>query len=108
MFYLNELIFGAVFFWFALLMDGLDGKVARLTKTQSKLGRKLDYFTDKINTLIMLFGIWWSQYYLQGQWFLGFSFILLHYLIMFSAIFIKNESYNTIFPNPKHRICNAQ
>ena len=79
-------------------MDTVDGKLARLTKTSSKFGKRLDYYSDKVNILVMYFGLWWSQYYLQGQWLLGGILIGIHYLIMFLAIFIKNRTYKTAYP----------
>jgi CDP-diacylglycerol--glycerol-3-phosphate 3-phosphatidyltransferase len=45
------------FFGLGVLFDGLDGYVARKTKTVSKLGKILDPLFDKIFNLIIYFGI---------------------------------------------------
>lgn len=96
----NQLILGAAFFYFRLACDSIDGKIARLTNTVSKLGKNLDYVSDTSTTVVMFFGVWWSQYYMQGEWFLGMSIIGCHYLIIFVGfLFVERFTYKTIFPN---------
>jgi len=99
MFFKGELIYGAMFYFFNLFMDGLDGKLARATKTTSRFGAELDYYSDTANNLVMYFGLWWSQYYLQGQWLFGVGIIIAHYMTMiFGFTFVKNREYRTISP----------
>ena len=50
----------------------------------------------------MYFGLWWSQFYLQGLWFIGGIIIAAHYAIMvFGYIFLTKLTYKTI----STRIC---
>ena len=99
MFIKGELIYGALFYWFNFVLDGTDGKVARLTGKTSKFGEKLDYYTDTVNNLAMYFGLWWSQYYMYGEWFIGGVIVFAHYAIMvFGYVFVGNFRYKTIFP----------
>lgn len=95
----GKLVLGAIFFFLNFTLDCTDGKLARLTNTTSQFGEKLDYYTDTVNNLAMYFGLWWSQYYLQGQWLLGGGIVFAHYAIMvFGYTFIKDITYKTIFP----------
>ena len=99
LFFNNKLIVGAIFFFISYVFDCSDGVLARLTKTQSKFGEKLDFYIDMTGNIFMYFGLWYSQYYLHGQWFLGGSIIAAHYTVMvFGYLFIKNHTYKTISP----------
>ena len=99
MFIKGELIYGALFYWLNFVLDGTDGKVARLTGKNSKFGEKLDYYTDTVNNLAMYFGLWWSQYYIHGDWFIGGVIVFAHYAIMvFGYVFVGDFRYKTIFP----------
>ena len=99
MFMKGELIYGALFYWLNFVLDGTDGKVARLTGKTSKFGEKLDYYTDTVNNLAMYFGLWWSQYYVYGEWFIGGVIVFAHYAIMvFGYVFVGDFRYKTIFP----------
>lgn len=98
-FFHNLLIFGAVFYLINFILDCTDGILARLTGKTSKIGAKLDYYTDRVGNISMYFGLWWSQYYQNDNWLLGFSIIFAHYVIMlFGNKFIKKLTYKTIFP----------
>jgi len=98
-FFKNMLILGAVFYFISYIIDCTDGTLARLTNTESMFGKRLDFYTDILNNIIMYFGLWYSQYYLQGQWFLGGSIVAAHYLIMiFGYTFLQKLTYKTIFP----------
>jgi phosphatidylglycerophosphate synthase len=50
----GELAWGLVFAWAMTFLDTVDGKLARVTATSSKLGDKLDHLTDVIHP-----PIWW-------------------------------------------------
>ena len=41
--------FAALAIFFALVMDGLDGRVARLTNTESKFGAEYDSLSDMVS-----------------------------------------------------------
>jgi phosphatidylglycerophosphate synthase len=101
-FFYNHLILGAVLYFISLILDCSDGVLARLTKTSSKRGEKLDYYSDIANNIFMYFGLWYSQFYLHGLWFIGGFLIALHYaVIAFGYTFLKKLTYKTI----SKRIC---
>ncbi len=98
-FYKGMLVYGALFFLVSFILDCTDGTLARLTNTTSAFGAKLDSYSDRFNNFVMYFGLWYSQYYLFDQWFLGGFIIGCHYLVaLFGKIYIKNHNYKTIFP----------
>ena len=99
LFFNNKLIVGAIFFFISYIFDCSDGVLARLTNTQSKFGEKLDFYIDITGNVFMYFGLWYSQYYLNGQGFLGGSIIAAHYTVMvFGYLFIKVRTYKTFSP----------
>lgn len=101
-FFYNYLWLGASLYFISFILDCSDGVVARLTNTTSRYGERLDYYTDILNNIFMYFGLWYSQFYLQGMWFLGGAIIIFHYAVMaFGYIFLKKLTYRTIFP----RVC---
>jgi len=91
-----------LFYFISYILDCSDGTLARLTNTTSKYGERLDYYTDITNNAPMYFGLWYSQFYLQGMWFIGGAIIATHYAIMvFGYVFLKKLTYKTISP----RVC---
>lgn len=99
-FFNNRLVVGAIFFFISYVLDCADGTLARLTHTQSRFGERLDFYVDTLNKVFMYFGLWYSQYYLYDQWFLGGSIIFAHYATMvFGYMFINDRTYTTVFPN---------
>ncbi len=99
-FFNNQLIYGAIFFLISYILDTADGALARLTNTESRFGQRLDFYVDILGNIFMYFGLWYSQFYLYGQWLIGGGIIAAHYFVMvFGYIFIKNRTYKTIFPN---------
>lgn len=98
-FFHNLLVFGAVFYLINFILDCTDGTLARLTGTTSEIGGKLDFYSDRIGIIGMYFGLWWSQYYQNNNWFLGAIIIIAHYtIILFGDKFVKNQKYKTVFP----------
>ena len=94
------MIWGAIFWLISYIFDCADGTLARLTKTESKLGQRLDFYVDIIGNIFMYFGLWYSQFYLICQWVIGGIIIAAHYFVMvFGYMFIKNRTYKTIFPS---------
>ena len=51
----QKYMYGAVFFFAALVFDSTDGRVARGTNTYSKFGAKLDAVADKIRSFFVAF-----------------------------------------------------
>ena len=95
----NHLIFGAIFFFISYILDTSDGMVARLTNRTTELGSRLDNYTDVLNNFCMYVGLWYSQFFLNGEGLLGFFIIFVHYLIVFLGIvLIQDTSYKTVFP----------
>ena len=95
----GQLFYGAIFYLLNFIIDGIDGKLARLTKKFSKHGATLDYYTDRIRNFALYFSFWYSQYYLHGQWLFGGGIIFAHYVLMvFGFLFITKFTYKTIFP----------
>ena len=75
----DALVWGAIFLYGKVLLDNIDGNLARVRGTSSRLGRFLDSLTDLLVTVMIYIGI---SFYLvrttgdNGLWFLG-SFGLL-------------------------------
>jgi len=99
-FFDGKLMIGAFCYLGYFIVDGVDGKWARLTDKTSTLGERLDhYYLGPLGTLAMYFGLWYSQYYLQGEWLIGGSIIFAHYIIVVSIlVFLQQPYYRTIFP----------
>jgi len=99
-FFKNFLLLGAIFYILGLIFDCADGTLARLTNTQSKFGERLDFYCDTVGNVFMYFGLWYSQYYLIGEWFIGGSIIAAHYAVMvFGYMFLTSIMYKTVFKN---------
>ena len=97
-FFNGKLLFGAICYFCYFILDGVDGKWARLTGKASKFGARLEYYICILGNLAMYFGLWYSQYYLRGDWLIGGSFIFAHYVIIASLwIFLQKPYYETFF-----------
>ena len=100
LFFTNQLILGGLCFWIRMWFDSADGKTARLNKQVSEFGSKFDYLGDTLSPILMYAGLWYSQFYLQGNSFLGLFLIGLHYLVMFVGfVLIDRYSYKTRWEN---------
>jgi len=70
----DSLIWGAIFLYGKVLLDNIDGNLARVRGTSSRFGRFLDSLTDFLVTVMIYIGI---SFYLvrttedSGFWFLG-------------------------------------
>ena len=70
----DSLVWGAIFLYGKVLLDNIDGNLARVRGTSSRLGRFLDSLTDFLVTVMIYIGI---SFYLvrttgdNGFWFLG-------------------------------------
>lgn len=53
---------GAVFFQFASVLDGVDGEVAKLNGTESPFGQWLDTISDCMTYFVFLIGLTWGLY----------------------------------------------
>lgn len=98
-FFKGKLVFGACCYLAYFVGDGVDGKWARFTGKTSRSGEILDYYVGALGDLAMYLGLWYSQYYLKGDWLIGGSIVIAHYIIVVSTwIFVKQPYYKTIFP----------
>jgi len=77
----NYLIIGAIFFYMGLVFDLVDGPYARLTNQYSPDIKRFDSICDRIAKATCFMGLWYSQFYLKDIWYLGFTWILIYYLI---------------------------
>ena len=90
----DSLVWGAIFLYGKVLLDNIDGNLARVRGTSSRLGRFLDSLTDFLVTVMIYIGIWaymmWDYYadraYLS---YLSLSVISLIILILYGQKFIK-------------------
>jgi len=75
----DSLVWGAIFLYGKVLLDNIDGNLARVRGTSSRLGRFLDSLTDFLVTVMIYIGV---SFYLvrttgdNGFWFLGFFGLL--------------------------------
>ena len=75
----DSLLWGAIFLYGKVLLDNIDGNLARIRGTSSRLGRFLDSLTDFLVTVMIYIGV---SFYLvrttgdNGFWFLGFFGLL--------------------------------
>jgi phosphatidylglycerophosphate synthase len=98
-FFCDKLLIGAFCYLGYFIVDGLDGKWARLTGRTSELGEKLDSYLGTLGNLAMYIGLWYSQYYLADDWLTGAGIISAHYIVVVAiGIFIRQPHYKTIFP----------
>lgn len=99
LFFNNKLVVGAVFYLVYFIIDGVDGKWARLTGQTSKLGERLDYYIAVIGGFLMYFGLWYSQFYCNDMSIIGGFTIFSHYVVVaLYGTLLKNPFYNTGIP----------
>ena len=60
--YREFLLLGAVLYYLSFLVDCMDGKLARLTGTESVFGAWVDYVTDRFRVLVCVVALMGGQY----------------------------------------------
>jgi phosphatidylglycerophosphate synthase len=60
-------LLASLLFLFSIIVDGVDGELARLTMTESKFGGVLDTVTDNVVHVAMFAGILWGCYRVSGS-----------------------------------------
>lgn len=55
--FFNKPIIGIIILWISGLLDAIDGNVARITNTQSKLGAQFDIVSDRIVELSIIWSL---------------------------------------------------
>lgn len=99
LFFNNKLVVGATFYLVYFIIDGVDGKWARLTGQTSKLGEQLDFYIAVIGGFMMYFGLWYSQFYCNDMSIIGGFTIFSHYVVVaLYGTLLKNPFYNTGIP----------
>ena len=99
LFFNNKLVVGAMFYLIYFIIDGVDGKWARLTCQTSKLGERLDFYIAVIGGFAMYFGLWYSQFYCNYMSIIGVFGIFSHYTVVaLYGTLLKNPFYNTGIP----------
>lgn len=79
-FFTGYFIFGAIFYYILLIIDTMDGKVARIKNMTSEFGSRLDSIADKINKFFPLAGILYGYFYRNDIFIAGLLIIFgLHY-----------------------------
>jgi len=103
-----SLLWGALLFWFAWILDCTDGKLARLTGKFSEFGGKLDPFIDLVRKLIAMGALSWGAYREFGLvWGLATAGgVLFHYVIHIIAHRIPPKIHQREIPRvpPEQRI----
>lgn len=100
--YLNVIYMAILFIALSLLMDGLDGIVARAQKKQTKFGAFLDGVSDRVVEFIILFSLifytWPNQLFMQIMLLLilFFGSIMTSYIVAYSVHreVVKNKDTN--------------
>jgi len=77
----TTLIIGAILYEFSFVLDCVDGKLARLTKTTSAFGTYFDLALDDLRIVINLIALSYGQYIQSGDfkiWIFAILFMYLH------------------------------
>lgn len=65
--YRQFLLLGAFLYYLSFLVDCMDGKLARLTGTESVFGAWVDYVTDRFRVLVCVVALMGGQYVVAGE-----------------------------------------
>jgi phosphatidylglycerophosphate synthase len=83
-----------------VVLDYVDGRLARMKNLKSEIGAWLDEFEDKITQVVILMGIIWGVYMTSGKdsrWlFVGLTLILATNIQSFIGAYFK-EKYNLYY-----------
>ena len=107
---LNNNIYNILAFLFLnifVVLDLVDGEIARETKTTSLYGRWLDLFFDKLNEVMLISCLTYTSYMITGKvvtLFFGFFLIVMHYSYQFLMIsnlywFDQNKEQSHLISN---------
>jgi len=75
----EKFVISAITIMIALVLDGLDGRIARMTNTTSKFGAEYDSLSDLISFGVapsLLAYIWAMSFYGKWGWIAGFMFVV--------------------------------
>ena len=92
----DSLVWGGIFLYGKVLLDNIDGNLARVRGTSSRLGRFLDSLTDLLVTVMIYIGI---SFYLvrttgdNGFWFLGLVWFAGLLYAKYFFCFLSGELY---------------
>jgi len=90
-----------------VILDLVDGDIARHTKTTSLFGRWLDLFFDKLNEVMLISCLSYTGYMITGKvmtLYIGFFLLAMHYSYQFLMIsnlywFDKNKERSNLISN---------
>lgn len=89
----------------AMFADALDGRVARLTNTQSDFGKEYDSLADLVTfglaSSLMIYI--WSLQYLEGQIWLGGKVAWLAAFIYVAATALRLARFNVVVPSDEEK-----
>lgn len=95
----NLLLFGALFFFIALIFDLLDGPYARLTNQYTSFVKWFDPICDRIGKLVCFIGLWYGIYYTSGQGWTGIFWIGFYYTLeLYATFFLQDRFSNPMIP----------
>lgn len=77
----GHLVFGALVSQVSFVLDCMDGKLARLRRTSSKIGRWLDALGDRLTVTSRLGGLAWYAWHANSSWWVMGLLVL--YLVLF-------------------------
>ena len=93
------LILGALFFYFGILLDQVDGHLARFTNQETKFGSVFDGFIDSMRKIICFPALLYSQFYLRGGinlLILGIGLVFLHYAMHIIFNLLRRRKFQLI------------
>lgn len=102
----QNLVFAALLFLLSVILDSVDGKLAKLTHTQSSFGRILDIIRDKLVQITCVAGLTLGQFRTSsdsGFLTLGILYLVLSFLnFAISSYFAKGWSSSKALENFAH------
>lgn len=84
----GKFVLGSFLIFAALMMDGLDGAVARKFGSKHSMGRYLDSISDSISFCFAPAMLLYVNYYEKGAWFTSIGVLLQNISAMIAALFV--------------------
>jgi len=87
---------GALIFYLSIVLDQVDGHLARFTNQETKFGSVFDGFIDSTRKIVCFPALLYSQFYLKGGinlLILGIGLVFLHYGMHIVFNLLKNQKF---------------
>lgn len=101
----SYLVLGSLLFQSSSLLDCVDGKLARLTHTESKVGKILEFFRDKIFHLVNLCGLLYGQLLYNHPMILTigtiYFIVLTFYWVIYRSPLLNSLKISSRYPSYK-------